>query len=637
MELEFWAQNTTRVGVATTLYCQNIWDLGPGVGSGGPFRGGGGGTILIEMRILSLFGLLLGSALSAVAGTVALVAPAGGAASASVTVAPIVSYGRMKGGDIQSALSFLNRPALQEWLWTSRPAQAEATLVHARRLADFGELARVYGKAPNDMRWAILMRGDKEFQKPGTAGTLLGINGFLAGSYDAARAAYCAWESLEQAERDALGSRGQDAASWARHPLPERVRRLREVWIASLRAQIPDSPLDPRYAPVIRAFLTRAGGYLNDDEAATMRRDAERSERLIERAAEMKEKAVRAGDMATLEGLNRVAATGDMDSARAEFDRVYEGSGGDARRTEVPQELPPEALSFVAGELEHFVRAFAAGTPAAAVLDGALEYGPLKVAFERTTARSIAHYEPWLDRLVFDPDDLSEFLRSEGRAAQDLISDRSLLARYALALGPVFVHEATHARQHRLLARRGLKGHENFYQQAMEIEAFAVQGSFARGVVARLPSAGSLIAGFKANPSLHRLTVGWDLPDELVSGVRRTYRRVPGSHRAWLTSFRGLVGDRRNLKPYERPVISELARRRRLSAVERLRLEREGAEGDAPVEGLKTSALRRLVAWVSGGSRMAVEAVSAANEELMANAKASLEAYHQLAKTSAQR
>lgn len=555
---------------------------------------------------------------------------AAGSASASVTAAPFVQYGALKKGDITAAHAFLKTPALQEWLLASRPEKAAEALTQARRLADFGEIAKIYGRVPDRMRWAILARtSDKGFQSPAAASRLIAANPPLEGSYEAIREAYCAWVTLADNERAGLTARGHDERAWSGYSLPERVARLREMWIEVLQRRIPVSPLDPQYAPTLRSFLKRAGGYVNDEERAAMELDADRSERLAARVVESRDRAVKSGDLETLEALEGVGRTGDVDSARAEFDRVFTGAGGEERLTEVPQEIPAEVLAHVAAGLFGAVRALAEGTAAAKVLDEAAAEKQLQVAFERTSARAIAHYEPWADRLVFNPDDLSEYLRSENRVPGELLTDKGLLLRYALALGPVFVHEATHARQHRLLARRGLGHGGPYYQQAMEIEAFAQQGAFIRGLAAKRPKAYVLAQEYAGRTTLRRLMAGWREHPNLVSTVRGTYKRLAGSHRAWIRGHNAIRQDLEPYRPHARGMAAVLARRSRLSVEERTRLGREGHER-GPFSGYRTGVLRKLLRYLDGTSGAAIALVNGANEEIMANARLSLAAFHAL-------
>ena len=579
--------------------------------------------------------LLLAALLTArtASAQVATVPPSAGVAavgSAAAGAAPLAQYTALRHGDISAALTFIHAPALQEWLWASRPAQAAGVLSLAHRLADVGQVARAYKSNPTGMRQALLARADDSLvQEPGMVGGIVASNHFLEGSLHDVRSASCSWDSLEEYERESLTARGHTEAAWRDYELTRRVELLRKLWFESLQARLPKSVLDPHYAPTLRSFLKkRAGTYLSNREYWSIAQDAERAERLAVRVAEARARAESSGDEAALRGLASVAENNDVNRARKAFDRVFAGAQDGTVLTEIPPTVPGSVLNELAVRLPAVIRALAEGTPAAEMLDEAKRLKPLRVAFNGMPAGTVAHYLPKPDLIELNPEDLSHFLRAEQRSAEELLSDPALLGRYALALAPIFIHEATHARQVRLLTRRGLTAPAS-YQQDMEVEAFSVQGAFALAYAERSPEAKETIKALASHSELSDLIHGWASIASPVKRVRATYASVKGRDRAWSDTVQAV----RSLAPYRQGTAllaqAELARRRRLPAVERMSFERDGSDSGAIVL-VKTSLLRRVIARADTNSRAILIAVTAANDEIMANARRALKTFYSL-------
>lgn len=253
---------------------------------------------------------------------------------------------------------------------------------------------------------------------------------------------------------------------------------------------------------------------------------------------------------------------------------------------------------------------------------------PLRVAFAAMPAGTIAHYIPKIDLIELNVDDLSGMLRAKGRSADELLSDPALLGHYALAVAPLFIHEATHARQFRLKARRGIEGHA-LYQQAMEIEAFSVQNAFALAYAKRSPEVRETINELASHPELSKLIQGWLSIESPVKRVRVSYESVKAGDRAWSDTIRA---QRSQAPDYPGTVLraqAELARRQRLPVAERISFEQNGID-TGRIINVKTSVLRRLVCLADKSSRVVTNVVTAANDEIMANARQALKTFYSL-------
>lgn len=550
-------------------------------------------------------------------------------AAAPGSAAPMAQYSALRRGVIPAALAFLHTPALQDWLWASRPAQAKSVLGWAHRLADFGQVTRAYNSDPSGMRRALLAGEDENMiDEPRQFAKIFAANPLLEGSVEAARQAAVSWDTLEDQERRALVALGHSETTWRDYKLTRRVDILRGIWLKWAEAALPKSVLDPAYASTLRAILKRADGYFSQQESRSLEQTAARAERLAAKVAEVRARAEASGNEAALRGLAYVAEQNNVNQARAAFERVFAGADGGAVQTEIPPSVPEAILSELATRLPAAIRALAEGTPAATVLDDAERMKPLRVAFVELPAGVGGRYSDDENLIELGEETVSQMLRAEGRSAGELLADPALLGRYVLAVAPVFIHEATHARQYRLLARQGFARPGALYQQAMEVEAFSVQGAFIRAHTARFPEARMTIQAFSARPELFYLVVGWQTTTDPVKVVRGRYQAVPAGNRAWNAPLRT---ERSNIDALSY-VEAELARRRRLPAAERVRLERDGID-DGKVANMKTSSLRYIVSILNPTSRALVNIVTAANDVIMINARRALKTFYSLRRT----
>lgn len=270
------------------------------------------------------------------------------AVPASAGVTPMAQYAALRRGDIPAALAFLHTPVLQEWLWVSRPTQAEGVLGLAHRLADFSKVMRTYRWDPTFMRSAMLTRnGESMLQNETQMTAVLDSNRFLVAPW--AKEALCSWSYLQgnMYVRQALSARGHTEDTWRNYELPRRIEIMREIWFEWLQARRPQSVLDPFYPKILHEFLDHAFGYLSSEERWSIRCDAERAERLAMRVSEARVRIESSGDQAALRGLASVASQNDVNREGRIFDPIFAGAAGN----EVSTKMSPAASDGVLREL----------------------------------------------------------------------------------------------------------------------------------------------------------------------------------------------------------------------------------------------------------------------------------------------
>lgn len=518
---------------------------------------------------------------------------------------PLVYRGQIERGDAGAALRFLGDANAMTWFAQKRPADLAPMLQAAHQLADLRETA-LYAAQPVALRRALVARADAElYAHPSRLMSAVRADPALApkeGEY--ARAAM-EWSALSAAERHALVKHGADEAGWASVPLLKRQEALRAVYQARWRAKTEDVPPgSPRYLALLDAFLETVGGVLKPSEEAEMREFRDKLAVHQERLAAARAKIEALGDPGLASALARIETNGDLNAAARELDALFEDSSPRPARATAPAGAsaaapavpagPAEAEVFaaVAARLPALSRRLLAGTKPGAMLEE-LAKDPLgmKVEIGKSIPGSGAHFDPAKDHVMLNASDLRAFLAWQKRPAADLLTDERLLARFAALMLPVYAHEETHRRQLRAAQARGLTLSDKyaFYSQADEDEAFMSQALAARALLAREPFRRFVSEAWK-NAGTRHLADFWSpaerTPAELRRHVRAHYASTPGEHavRARAVAYARMEAAR--LKPAAKEISAELARRRRLPAVERDALGRLPAPSGPAAIGL---------------------------------------------------
>lgn len=453
-----------------------------------------------------------------------------------------------------AAASFLRDQAVLDLLRTENPAMLAPSFQRAHEILDLAALPKQYEDADNLRRALIARDSEPSFRKPADIRAFYAGRGLAPGEMAKVVRALAEWRTLDAELRGWLALAGATEEIWKALTVDERSSAV----VAALREHVlqrSNLTLDgAAYRKRLEEFARRAAPYMSAHDDYQMDRTLERHARLAADLRRARGDARLAQDEGLSAVLGAVVRTGDMDAARGALD-LLEKPGS------TPKKITKKTLAAVSARLPAAVKRWAAGTPAAAVLDEALG----KVELDEL-ATALGGYENGTDRLIVSREHLALFLAERGREAGDLLTDDALLADFALETAPIIVHETTHRLQ-RLRADASklttadaamLYGHED------EREAFTVQALFVRAFAASHPERA---AAFAAN---ERLSFFWK-PETIaktIAALPYGYSNVPSAHGA-----RSRVATLARYKAFEarrgRKAIDAVRARRELEAFDR--------------------------------------------------------------------
>lgn len=480
------------------------------------------------MRTLALLFLLVGSAFPAVAGTVALPARVASYQAGLTTFSPA------------SAKSFLEDGAAQDWLKSSTPGMLASSLLRAHEILDLRALPKHYEDEANLRRAFIARDSEPTAEKP--AVLLAVYRGWNLPDDQALRVerALVEWRTISPDVRQWLRAEGHTPESWKELKVAQRAEAVVTALRALLLGGRPVAIDGQVYRDRLVGFASRASPYLSSHEDYRLDKLLENHAKLAAGLRRARAAARRAGDEA-LAAMLADAAREDMTTAEKAVEAARESAGGPA-----PAKIPDAVVRRIEERLPALIRGLTRGTPAAEVIDAALD----RVIVAALDAAQ-GGYQVDLDRLVIGREHLDGFLAERGRTAEDLLDDDALLADFALEIAPIVVHETTHRRQALFARRAGLTtiDQASLYGQEDEREAFLVQRAFVKAFAAKNPSRAKALAknerlNFIWNPGLIGKTIGV---------LHLGYSNVPSyygsrARAATLARFRYLDAQRRKPK-----------------------------------------------------------------------------------------
>ncbi len=531
------------------------------------------------------------------------------------TAAPISYRVAVAGGDVGAAGRFLSDPAALSWYAKNRPADLGPMLQSAHQALDVRSVAATYADDPAALRRAIGSRSDIQmYAEPALLLKAVASDEAAAPAAPAFAAAALEWDSLTPSQRGALERMGTAPAAWSALSFPQRMDAVRglyeEAWSRYAHSLTPGAP---EYLAALEGILNHGGSFLKPASEAALREHRERVRALHERMARAKARVDALTDPVLAQELASAASAPDVERAQEALDRLFAGAAARAapeddpettviRPAAAPVRRPATAaeLEQIAAHLPALMRRLAKGTEAGAMLE-ALDAGetPTRVAIARPTTGALAHYEPSIDLVVLDSRHVEAYLAWKGLTVQTLLDDPRALTGLAAVFLPIYVHETTHRRQtlasDRKNITRNARGH--LYSQADEDEAFMAQALVARRLLQHQRLAAWLtqaqaVAGLEAIVGSWR--VGYASPAEIAAMVRRNYVTTAGEHAARVRAVNLARIETVNLAPYRPAAVAELARRRRLPAVERAALARLPMPETRSIAGMPTHALRDL-------------------------------------------
>ncbi len=435
-----------------------------------------------------------------------------------------------------AATKFLADDAAQARLRDANPAMLLSEFQRAHEILELRTLPAQY-EDPANLRRALIARDmEPSFEHPAD----------LRGVYEAAKLtpadrrmviqALAEWRTLDLELRGWLAEAGASEAIWKGLSLEERANAV----IAALREHVlagPNLALDGEaYRRRLEEFAKRAAPFMSATEDYKMDRLLERHEALAKDLRRAR-RAARAAEDEVLQGkLGKIAYMGEVDAASAKLEKL----SPESMAAPPPVKIRKRDVRAIAKRLPDAIKLWAAGTPAEAVLEKALE----KIVIDKLET-ALGGYENKRDRLVVSADYLGLFLHSRGKSAKEMLADPALLSDFALEIAPLVVHETTHRLQRLAGDRHGLTPADAamLYGQEDEREAFTVQELFVRAFAAKNPERAAAMANDD------RLSFIWK-PETIAKTIVALpygYSNVPAAHGSraravTLTKFKAVEG-----------------------------------------------------------------------------------------------
>lgn len=297
---------------------------------------------------------------------------------------------------------------------------------------------------------------------------------------DTLAAAFWDWRTLDEAQRACLGRRIA-AADWHEARASRRRTLLRECAEADLAAGAPGAPF-PRDRAAFDAQLSalkRTATIMFPHEFEVGARRIHAAERLL-KARERAEKSASQG-LPSAKAALAAADAADPEAAAAALKDYYEGDGPAGGEYGGPAETPEEAKRWrvLAEALGPALLDATRGSWAGDEIAAFYAKTPLRLEI-RATEKAWAMYDPRGGRIILGRAGVEGLLRGArpGAAA----ADAAVVRRLAVALSPVFVHEATHHRYSEWQRSNDLKAFPSVENEieAMETEALFVLEKFKR-------------------------------------------------------------------------------------------------------------------------------------------------------------
>ena len=418
-----------------------------------------------------------------------------------------------------AASAFLADDAAQARLREANPAMLLVEFQRAHEILELKALPTQY-EDPANLRRALIARDmEPSFEHPAD----------LRGVYEAAKLspadrrmvirALAEWRTLDAELRGWLAEAGASEDIWEGLNLEERANAV----ISALREHVlsgPNLALDGEaYRRKLVEFARRAGPYMSATEDYKMDRLLERHAALAKDLRRARASARSVEDEVLQGKLSKIAYSGDVDAASAKLEKL----SPESMAAPPPVKIRKRDVRAIARRLPDAIKLWAAGTPAEAVLEKALQN--LVIDHLET---ALGGYENKRDRLVVSADYLGLFLRARGKSAGEMLADPAMLSDFALEIAPLVVHETTHRLQRLSGDRHGLTPSDAamLYGQEDEREAFTVQELFVRSFAAKNPERAAALA------KEDRVSFIWN-PETIAKTIVALpygYSNVPAAH-----------------------------------------------------------------------------------------------------------
>jgi hypothetical protein len=438
---------------------------------------------------------------------------------------------------------------------------------------------------PRPLREAILARQDSKIAvEPARLLKLVDRTPELAGRRRLYEEAVLDWSVFSPETRAALTAAGASEELWRELTLPKRYETLRQVFQNMAGVLITAAPGHPDFAAQYEKALIKVGAVMTDEELAGHRESIERAHRLDEnlRAAA---KAAGASANATASALVETArSSGDLDAAEAAVADASARLGLiPAAAAPVPAyDLTPAESAALEARLAGAILSAVGGTPSGDALLAEIAGTGLRLSIGATSRDgALATYKHRTKTIVLGGKQLARMTSELGRSPRDLLTDDEALADAAVIYSHLYVHEATHHRQHLWADTLPPKARSLAYNHLSEVEANNAQAKFLKEKRAADPAFAAREARLRkmkghAGGAMRQPERLASNQDKMSNWLMHGYRRVPTLARASARMIRaGLRSDR--LERLELPAggQAESMLQAALALAERFRVELE--------------------------------------------------------------
>lgn len=422
------------------------------------------------------------------------------------------------------------------------------------------------------------------------------------------------WEELSDAQR-AWAAKRKLQASWPKLAFPARHEEMRAWALAERDRLMTVSPADAAAASDFGGRSYDLSQVLSSHEMSGLWKRSGEITQSFQSLAEARARVAMSSDPRQKALLAEATAAATPEARLSALARIFENYGEHpaallaAAPPREDQKFDADSRRLVGTMLKTAMLKETEGTFAGEDLKAFYARTPLEVVFTTTSMSALGWYRPGGDTLYFNERYVEEYLKTRGATVESLKRDPALLRNLARVFASTFVHEAQHHRQD-VWARENKM--PRLYHQGDEVEAFQTDALF-------------MMQKVRVDKKFREWALKEAETSSLVRGDLEYARRmeeqgpgyfdrvIPNAHypetfsneaTAWCSIlWHNSVNE---------PIEAELARRDRLSAAARQKLE-------AGAPALKTS----------------YPNAEAFRADLMRSSRATLDSYLQGAKTAA--
>lgn len=431
------------------------------------------------------------------------------------------------------------------------------------------------------------------------------------------------WDELSDAQQAWVKTRKQ-AAAWPKLAFPARHEEMR-AWALAERAKLMKaSPADDAAASAFGGRAYALSEVLSSREMSGLWKRSEAISQSFQSLAEARARVAMSSGPRQKALLAKAVAAATPEARLSALARIFENYGERpaallaAAPPRADQKFDADSRRLVGAMLKTAMLKETEGTFAGEDLKAFYARVPLEVAFTTTSMSAFGWYHHGGDTLYFNERYIEEYLKTRGATVESLKRDPVLLQNLARVFASTFVHEAQHHRQDVWARDNKLP---RLYHQGDEVEAFQADALF----MMQKMRVDKKFAQWALKESEISKIVQGDLEYARrmeEEGPRFFDRMIPNTHYPETFSSEATAWCRILWhNSVSEPIEAELARRDRLDAAARKRLEAAAPalqKSYPTAEAFRASLVRSsratLESYLHGAKTAAVDAAKHYNQ-----------------------